>query len=61
MSAARKTEPVILDVEFGYGDLPRDFVSAVKFADRHNRRVVIGWVEDEKKIYLMTIEDDIGE
>lgn len=58
MATRSKAQPVVLDVEFGVGQFPVEFQHAVKFALRHDRSVVIGYVEDENKFYLMTVETD---
>jgi hypothetical protein len=38
--------------------LPAAFIHAIKFARAHDLIVIIGYVEDEERIYLSTVEDE---
>lgn len=56
MSRREPQEPVVLHVEYQLGELPVSLQWAIRFANAHDKRVVIGYVEDEKKAYLMTVD-----
>jgi hypothetical protein len=48
----------LMNVEFPLAALPVDMQRAITFARGHDRLVVIGYVEDEGKVYLQTVPDD---
>ena len=56
MSTRKRSEPTLLNLEFKLAQLPPEFVSAVKFADAHDLQILVGYVEDEGRVYLMTVE-----
>lgn len=60
MSAKQKSgaDPVVLGLEYKLSQLPPEFQSAVRFATAHDRMVLVGYVEDENRVYLMTVEND---